>query len=69
MIGLGLLIGLVGSWYLMQLVRGFLFQVEPRDPLVFTIAVLTIIAVGLTAAFIPAARASRVDPMVALRSD
>lgn len=66
---LGLAIGLVGSWYLMQLVRGLLFQVEPRDPLVFGVAILTIVVVGVLAAFIPARRASRVDPMEALRSD
>jgi ABC-type antimicrobial peptide transport system permease subunit len=67
MLGLGL--GLVGSWYLMQLVRGFLFQIEPRDPLVFGVAILTIVLVGVLAALIPARRASRVDPMQALRSD
>jgi predicted permease len=67
MLGLGL--GLVGAWYLMQLVRGFLFQVEPRDPLVFGVAILTIVVVGVLAALIPARRASRVDPMQALRSD
>jgi predicted permease len=66
---LGVLIGLVGAWYVMQLVRGFLFEVEPRDPLVFGVAIVTIIAVGVLAALIPARRAARVDPMQALRSD
>jgi putative ABC transport system permease protein len=66
---IGLAIGLVGTWYLMQLVRGFLFQVEPRDPLVFGVSIVTIVLVGAIAAFIPARRASRVDPMHALRSD
>ena len=66
---LGLVIGLVGSWYLMQLVRGLLFQVEPRDPFVFGVSIVTIAVVGALAALIPARRASRVDPMQALRSE
>ena len=66
---LGLVIGLVGSWYLMQLVRGLLFQVEPRDPFVFGVSIVTIALVGALAALIPARRASRVDPMQALRSE
>ncbi|MGH9783693.1 MAG: FtsX-like permease family protein, partial [Terriglobia bacterium] len=67
--GLGLAIGLVGSWYVTQLVRSLLFQVQPRDPVVLGISILTIVAVGTLAALIPARRASRVDPMEALRSD
>jgi putative ABC transport system permease protein len=68
-IGLGLAIGLVGSWYLMQLVRSLLFEVAPRDPLVFGAAIVTIVTVGILAALVPARRAARVDPMEALRSD
>lgn len=68
-VALGLAIGLVGSWYVMQLVRSLLFEVEPRDPLVFGVSILTIVTVGVLAALIPARRAARVDPMEALRAD
>jgi ABC-type lipoprotein release transport system permease subunit len=44
-----------------------MFDVEPRDPTVFAAIVLTILLVGLMASLIPALRATRVDPMVALR--
>jgi ABC-type antimicrobial peptide transport system permease subunit len=53
----------------MQLVRSLLFEVEPRDPVVFGVSIATIVAVGILAALIPARRAARVDPMDALRSD
>jgi ABC-type antimicrobial peptide transport system permease subunit len=52
-----------------QLARSLLFGVEPRDPLVFSVSILTIVAVGILAALIPARRAARVDPMEALRAD
>jgi hypothetical protein len=51
------------------LARSLLFGVEPRDPLVFSVSILTIVAVGILAALIPARRAARVDPMEALRAD
>jgi predicted permease len=66
---LGAFLGLVGSWYVTQLARSLLFGVEPRDPLVFSVSILTIVAVGILAALIPARRAARVDPMEALRAD
>ena len=65
----GIAVGLVGAWYLAQLARSLLFEVEPRDPLVYGAAALTIAAVGLLAAVIPARRAARVEPMEALRQD
>jgi putative ABC transport system permease protein len=46
-----------------------LFQVSAMDPIAFTLAVLSMILVGLVAALIPASRASHVDPVVALRSE
>lgn len=48
---------------------GLLFHVSPRDPLVYGVVALTLIAVGILASGIPASRAARVDPNVALRTD
>jgi predicted permease len=68
-VAVGIGVGLVGAWYLAQLARSLLFEVEPREPMVFGAATVTIAAVGLLAAVVPALRASRVEPMEALRND
>lgn len=68
-VGAGVLTGLVGAWYLSRLAEAMLFEVAPRDLSVFALATLTIGVVGLAAAAIPARRASRVEPMEALRED
>jgi ABC-type antimicrobial peptide transport system permease subunit len=65
----GIGVGLLGAWYLAQLAQSLLFEVEPRDPMVFGLATLTIAAVGFLAAVAPARRAARVEPMEALRQD
>jgi putative ABC transport system permease protein len=63
----GLLIGVLGAYFLTQLLQQLLFRVEARDPLVFVGIPLLLGAVALLAVWIPAMRASRVDPMQALR--
>jgi putative ABC transport system permease protein len=65
--GVGLLLGMAGSFGLTQLLASLLFEVSPRDPASMALAgaVLAVVAVG--ASLIPALRATRVDPMVALR--
>lgn len=63
----GLGIGIVASLAMVKLVRGFLFQVEPRDPLTFVVVVVVLTAVALLACVIPARRAASVDPIKALR--
>jgi putative ABC transport system permease protein len=65
----GLVIGVMAAWGLAGLVEGFLFEVQPHDLTVYT-GVLTVLALtGLAAAFLPARRAARVDPLVALRME
>src|SRR5262245_31752112 len=63
----GIAIGLVGALGLSGLVRGFLFEVPPHDPWVYSAALLVLATTGLAAAFGPARRASSVDPLIALR--
>jgi putative ABC transport system permease protein len=68
-LGGGLAIGLLGAWLLASLVAGFLFEVEPHDLSVYASVGAVLIVTGLLAAFLPARRASRVDPLIALRLD
>jgi predicted permease len=63
----GLAIGLMGAWLLGGLVSGFLFQIPPHDLRVFAGVSALLVAAGLAAAWLPARRAARVDPLVALR--
>ena len=63
----GVAIGLAAAWGLARLMESFLFQVKPRDPFVFVTVPLALAIVALLAAWLPAKRASRVDPVVAVR--
>src|SRR5688572_14133714 len=63
----GILIGLAAGWMLSRFVESFLFRVEPHDVLVYVGAASVLIAAGLLAAFIPARRAARVNPLLVLR--
>jgi putative ABC transport system permease protein len=69
LLGLGVLFGLVGSVLAAQLLEGFLFGVAPRDPITFAAVSLLMIGVGLAACAIPARKAARVDPLVAMRAE
>ena len=64
---IGLALGILGAFFLTQLLRQFLFRVEARDPLVFIGIPALLGAVALLAVWIPALRASRIDPIQALR--
>lgn len=66
-LGVGLVLGLVAGAGLARLIRALLFEVEPDDPAVYAAIVLTLVAAGVAASFLPAARAVRVEPVEALR--
>ena len=66
---LGLLLGVIGSWWLTRLMQSLLYGVGARDPLTFITNVLLLAVVGLLACWLPARRAARVDPIVALRNE
>ncbi len=63
----GLIIGTVGAFLLTPLMGSLLIGVSPRDPVVFTAIAVTLVAATLGASWIPAQRATRVDPIEALR--
>jgi predicted permease len=65
--GLGLAIGIAAALALTRFFASFLYQVKPVDPLTFIVVSLILGAISLVASYIPAWRAAKVDPMVALR--
>ena len=67
LVGIGLAIGLAGSLALTRLIKSALYEVTATDPATFTEVSLFLVAVALTACFIPTRRAVEVDPTVALR--
>jgi len=67
LIAAGLALGLAGSFWAARFVGSLLFQLEPRDPVTFAGAAGVLVAVGVLAAWIPARRAARLDPVAALR--
>jgi hypothetical protein len=61
--------GLAGSFALARTIRGLLFEVSPTDPVSLIAAIAVLVATAALAAWIPAYRAARVDPVIALRSE
>jgi putative ABC transport system permease protein len=64
---LGLALGMAGAFALRRLLTNLVFDVSPADPLIYAGVAALMFLVALLACYIPARRASRVDPLVALR--
>jgi predicted permease len=63
----GVALGLAGSLIMAGVISSLLFNVKPRDPLTFTLVALVLTFVALVASYLPAYRATKVDPMISLR--
>ena len=66
---IGVAIGIAGAIGLTRTFQSFLFGLSPTDPLTFAAVAILLILVALLACYIPARRASKVDPMTALRCE
>jgi putative ABC transport system permease protein len=68
-VGVGLAAGLAAAVALGRLARAFLYEIQPHDPLTLTAVVVVVAATALAAAWLPARRAQRIDPLVMLRAE
>jgi putative ABC transport system permease protein len=66
---LGVVVGLIAALAGSQLIRTLLYNVSPRDPVVFSLTTLFLLAIALVACWLPAQRASRLSPLEALRTE
>ena len=69
LVGLGIAFGIAGALALTRLLEGYLFEVKPTDPIAFAATALVLAGVAMLASYIPARRATKVDPLIALRHE
>jgi putative ABC transport system permease protein len=67
--GLGIGMGIAGSLGLTRLLEGYLYRVQPTDPIALSSTALLLGAVAMLASYIPARRATKADPLIALRHE
>jgi putative ABC transport system permease protein len=67
--GGGIVLGVIAALMLTRLMQSLLYQVRPSDPITFAVVTLVLVAVALIASAVPAYRATRVSPLVALRTE
>jgi len=65
----GVFVGLAGSWLLTPVLRSWLYEIEPGDPFTFVGVAAVLVAIALVATAIPARRATKVDPVLAMRAE
>jgi predicted permease len=68
LVAIGLALGIGGALFATRIMRGLLFRVEPNDLATFLVVTLTTALVGIVACWIPALRAARIDPAIAMRA-
>ena len=69
LVALGILLGGVGAFGLTRLMKSLLFGVVPTDVATFLVVCLSLVAVALVACYLPARRATKIDPLIALRNE
>jgi putative ABC transport system permease protein len=69
LVGLGLGLGLIGAWMLSRVLTSQLYDVSAKDPVTYLAVALLLGGVALTASYLPARRAVRIDPMASLRAE
>lgn len=69
LIGIGIAFGLIGAFLLTRLMRSLLFEVSATDPITFIFITILLVVTAILACWIPARRATKVDPISALRSE
>jgi putative ABC transport system permease protein len=67
--GAGVAIGTIAAYFMSKMLTSLLFAIEPGDPLTFAAVAGVLMGVALIASYVPALRATRVDPIVALRAE
>jgi putative ABC transport system permease protein len=65
----GAALGVLGAWFCSRLLQSLLYEVKAHDPILLCVAVLPLLSVAFLAAWVPARRAMRIDPVVALRHE
>ena len=68
LVALGLVFGMVGAFFAARIIQGLLFGVAPTDPVTFATVAVVMAGIGILACWIPALRASRVDPAITMRA-
>ena len=68
LLGIGLLIGAAAAFLTARVIRGLLYGVTPWDPTTYAVVTVVMAAIGLVACWLPAVRAARIDPAIAMRS-
>jgi ABC-type antimicrobial peptide transport system permease subunit len=67
--GIGAVVGVAAAWGITQSMRALLYDLSPHDPATYVWIVAVVAAVALVASYLPARRATRVDPLLALRAE
>lgn len=69
LVGVGVVIGLAGAMGAARLLRAFLFELTPNDPITYAVIIIVLVVTAVLASWAPGRRASRVDPVIALRAE